>query len=152
MWTRVPLMDHRRTLLSRRPSIQPRHFSFLKFNPVFLLRHILLIRAQTTTVTHCENEPKELGKVGQKASKISCRKLFVAPNQSERGLMTAFVGSGGLSGGAVTNRQPCSRDDEQWRPDRAVKPLIEDTQEEKDSFHLYYRKPRSPQRLIIRKK
>lgn len=73
--------------------------------------------AQTTTVTHCENEPKALGKVGQKASKISCRKPFVAPNQSERGLMTAVVGSGGLSGGAVTNRQPCSRDDERWRPE-----------------------------------
>lgn len=51
--------------------------------------------------------------MGQKASKISCRKPFVAPNQSERGLMRAFVGSGGLSGGAVTNKQMCSRDDEQ---------------------------------------
>lgn len=64
-------------------------------------------------VTHCENDAKELGKVGQKASKISYRKPFVAPHRSERGLMRAFVGSGGLSGGALTNRQLCSWEDEQ---------------------------------------
>lgn len=51
--------------------------------------------------------------MGQNVSKISCRKPFVAPNQSERVLMRAFVGSGGLSGGGVTNRELCSQDDEQ---------------------------------------
>lgn len=49
--------------------------------------------------------------MGQKASKISCRKPFVAP--SERVLMRAFADSGGLSGGGVTNRELCSQDDEQ---------------------------------------
>lgn len=51
--------------------------------------------------------------MGQNASKISCRKPFVASNQSQRVLMRAFVDSGCLSGGGVTNRELCSQDDEQ---------------------------------------
>lgn len=37
----------------------------------------------------------------------------MASNQSERVLMRASVGSGGLSGGGVTNGGLCSQDDEQ---------------------------------------
>lgn len=72
--------------------------------------------AQTHNGDSLRNELKELRKVGQNASKISCRKLFVAPNQSERVLMSVFVDSGGLSGGGVTNRELCSHDDEQRWP------------------------------------
>lgn len=46
-WGRVCPVDDRslrQTLHSRRPNIQTRHFSFHKFNPVILLRHILLIQ------------------------------------------------------------------------------------------------------------
>lgn len=72
--------------------------------------------AQNHNGDSLRNELKELRKVGQNVSKISCRKPFVAPNQSERVLMRAFVGSGGLSGGGVTNRELCSQDDEQRWP------------------------------------
>lgn len=54
--------------------------------------------------------------MGQNVSKISCRKPFVAPNQSQRVLMRAFVDSGGLLAGGVTNRELCSQDDEQQWP------------------------------------
>lgn len=88
------------TLLSRRQNIQTKHFSFLKFNLIFLSRHILLIPGPNHHGDSLQSEPK----VGQK-SKISHRKPFVAPNQNQRALMRAFVGSGGLSGCVVTKLQ-----------------------------------------------
>lgn len=99
-------------LLSCRQNIQTKHFSFLKFNLIFLLRHILLIPGPNHHGDSLQNELKELGKVGQK-SKISRRKPFVAPDQNQRVLMRAFVGSGGLSGCVVTNWEPCCQNDEQ---------------------------------------
>lgn len=140
MWTFAPLMDRSLgpALLSRQPNIQTRQFSFLKFNPVFLLRHFLLMRGpKPRRWLTGRRSQRSLGKVGQTASKISCRKPFVAPNQSERGLMRLFVASRGLSGGAVAHGRRRSRDDEQWWPDPAVQPLIGDAEEARDSFHLY---------------
>lgn len=140
MWTFAPLMDRSLgpALLSSQPNIQTRQFSFLKFKPVFLLRHFLLMRGpKPRRWLTGRRSQRSLGKVGQTASKISCRKPFVAPNQSERGLMRLFVASRGLSGGAFTHGRRCSRDDEQWWPDPAVQPLIGDAEEARDSFHLY---------------
>lgn len=71
-----------------------------------------LSAAQNHNGDSLQNELKDLKKVGHKASKISCRKPSVASNQSERVLIRASVGSGGLSGGGVTNRGLCSPDDE----------------------------------------
>lgn len=84
--------------------------------PHFFWDIFLWSTAQNHNDDSFRNELKELRKVGQKASKISCRKPFVAPNQSERVLMRAFADSGGLSGGGVTNRELCSQDDEQRWP------------------------------------
>lgn len=71
--------------------------------------------AQNHNGDSLQNELKEHRKVGQKASKISSRKPFVAPNQSES-FNESVVGSGGLSSGGVTNKELCSQDDEQRWP------------------------------------
>lgn len=95
--------------------------------------------AQTTTVTHCAKEPKERGKVGQKAAKLAAGSRLWHRLRAREVLMWVL--------GARRLAQLLTGWAAMAGP---VKPLIEETREEKDSFHRYYRKPWNlcPQRLV----